>query len=59
VIGRRLIKKGDTQRCQYLIRNTYGADFKYYSADWESDNGNIWIDADHLLANSYGLSYLR
>ena len=60
IIGRRQQAiDGGVVRCQYLIRNSWGLKTKKYSHDWQIDKGNIWVDADALIANAYGVSYLE
>ncbi len=49
VIGRR---PGPEGRCQLLIRNTWG-DSCNVDSKWQCENGNIWIDQDALMKNTY------
>ena len=60
VIGRREQKlAGGAVRCQLLIRNSWGVHSSKYSKDWDIEDGNIWVDSDTLIANTYGVSYLE
>ena len=57
IIGKRTNRK--TQKCQFLIQNSWGTDCDSYSNDWQCKEGKIWIDADALSRNSDDYSYLR
>lgn len=60
VIGRRKDPK-DANRCQYLIRNSWGNGCGSYHSDWECDAamGSVWIDADTLGQATHDLQTLR
>jgi hypothetical protein len=60
IMGRRKDKSG---KCQYLLRNTWGAGCGLHP-DWEcdkdskgEDDGNFWIDSDVLLKASTNIDY--
>ena len=44
---------------QYLIRNSWGNDTSSYSPAWETDKGNVWVNADDLLENIDSVTYLE
>lgn len=44
---------------QYLVRNTWGKSKDSYHPGWESEEGNIWVNADDLLENIDSVSYLE
>jgi hypothetical protein len=50
LIGRRqhpVTLNGRTRnKCQYLIRNSWGTSCNRYHPDWDCEGGNIWVDAD-------------
>ncbi len=51
-----------SNKCQVLIRNSWGTDCSKYHADWSQkkncEGGSVWIDADVLDQNLYGASYI-
>lgn len=49
IIGRRRDPK-DRNRCQFLIRNSWGRSCSSYHPDWdcEASRGSVWVDADVL-----------
>ncbi len=49
IIGQR--RNPRTDRCEFLIRNSWGVDAQY-SSDWEKSNGNVWVDGNDLINNS-------
>ena len=55
VVGKRQ-KNGS---CQFLIRNSWGTDCDSYAKTWECQNGQIWVDADALLENTYELQFVK
>jgi hypothetical protein len=60
VIGRRPNPQ-DSGKCQFLVRNTLHSKCKNYkSAGWTDcdENGDVWIDAAALSANTYRASYI-
>ncbi len=46
IIGR----KGDSNGCQYLIRNSWGESYKY---PWPSSKGDVWVTEYQLKRNLY------
>jgi len=54
VIGRKMING----KCHFKIRNSYGDD-EHIGLPWESDKGNIWLEADALTNNMGSLTYLE
>ncbi len=36
---------------QFLVRNSWGTGCYGYSADWDCENGNLWLDAEVLARN--------
>ena len=42
--------------CQYLIRNSWGVNARY---DWDSSNGDVWVDEFALKANIYQAQVVR
>ena len=57
VTGKRI--HSETGRLEFLIHNSWGHGCKRYSSDWECRRGKIWIDAQVLAENTYGLMGLR
>lgn len=49
VIGKRADSSG---KCQYLIRNSWGASYKY---PWETSQGDVWISESAMMMNVYKL----
>jgi hypothetical protein len=48
-----------TQKCQLLIRNSWGPSFGA-SADWElAPNGSVWVDAQNLAYSTYSTFSFR
>lgn len=60
IIGRRR-DPTNTNRCQYLIRNSWGNGCGAYHSDWECDGpkGSVWIDAETLGRATHDLQTLR
>ena len=57
IIGQR--KNKSTGKCEFLLRNSWGKNTQnYVHKDWEDDEGNHWIDASHLMKNTFGVKYL-
>lgn len=44
---------------QYLVRNSWGKSKNSYHQGWESEEGNIWVNANDLLENIDSVSYLE
>ncbi|OFZ53071.1 MAG: hypothetical protein A2428_04245 [Bdellovibrionales bacterium RIFOXYC1_FULL_54_43] len=53
VIGRRTIGSGNSSRCEYLIRNSYGEKCSRDEPGRTCDRGDYWIDAEVLEKNIY------
>lgn len=53
VIGQRLDRK--TNRCEFLVRNSWGSKVGDYSKPWKEEvgKGNVWIDAEVLARNTF------
>jgi len=45
-------------RLEFLIHNSWGGSCSRYSPDWECEGGRIWVDAEELAENTYGLMWL-
>jgi hypothetical protein len=45
-------------RCQFLIRNSYGAGCDRYDPTYECDQGQIWMDEQLLYPNMTSIVYL-
>lgn len=56
LIGRRFNAK--TQKCQLLIKNSWGKDMSGISKDWDTEEGKIWIDEDAFARNIISFSFL-
>ncbi len=52
VIGSRKNRK--TNKCELLIRNSWGETCSPYSKDWECEKGQIWVDEETI---DYNLKY--
>ncbi|MBS1961323.1 MAG: hypothetical protein JST04_03830 [Bdellovibrionales bacterium] len=46
-------------RCQFLIRDTDGGKTDRISPDWETDRGDVWLDAETLMSSTYVLEWLE
>lgn len=59
VIGRRPDPKNQ-DRCQYLIRNTWGKSCSY-NKDWncEAERGSVWVDGDTLSRATHELQTIE
>ncbi|MEK6579159.1 MAG: hypothetical protein AABZ55_08025 [Bdellovibrionota bacterium] len=53
IIGRR--KNPKTKFCQFLVRLSWGKDPTGYAKEWTFTNGNLWVDAEDLSENIFGL----
>jgi hypothetical protein len=49
VIGKRSDTNG---QCQYLIRNSWGAGYKY---PWETSEGDVWVNEKALMSNVFSI----
>lgn len=57
IVGRRFnINKN---RCEYLIRNSYGSSCEKYDPRVECDHGNLWMDKAVIQKHMYDLVYLE
>jgi len=56
IIGRKWNAK--TNKCQLLVRNSWGTSCNSYADDWDCEKGNIWVDEEDLGANIYEVKYL-
>ncbi len=56
LVGRRFNRSKN--QCEYLVRNTWGVDYKKYHSDYDSEQGHIWIPRDLFKTNLYGFAYL-
>ena len=56
ISGKRIHPTGG--QLQFLIHNSWGTGCDY-SADWQCENGKIWVDADALARNTYGVMQLE
>lgn len=56
VIGRKW--NSVTNKCQLLIRNSWGTSCNSYHSDWDCDNGNIWVNQEDLGENIYEVQHL-
>ena len=54
IVGRRYNES--KQRCEYLVRGTWGKSGSYGS--WESEGGNFWLPRWALMMSLYGVNYL-
>jgi hypothetical protein len=50
-------KKEEGGECSYLVRNSWGAQFRNY--DWPTDRGDIWISESALRDNVFGVSTVQ
>ena len=59
IIARR--RHPTTQRCQLLLRNSWGRSCNWYSAPWNNDceGGNVWMDAEVVMQNTFSFNYLH
>lgn len=59
IIGRRWNEKD--QRCQYLLRNSWGTDCEQYGkfANIECKDGNIWVYEDELDGHTYNTAVFK
>ena len=59
VVGRR--RNSITNRCEYLIRNSWGKSCYGYSKDWtcEKERGTVWVDSEKLSENIYDLQMIH
>jgi hypothetical protein len=54
VVGRRPGARGG---CEYLVRNTWGTSCNQYA--YPCQRGEIWVPANELFENTYGVSWLE
>ena len=59
IVGRRHSSENNT--CQYLIRNSWGADCSIYPAPYneQCEEGNIWVDEDVLGDAILGIQFIK
>ena len=56
VTGKRI--SPETGRLEFLVHNSWGKGCKRYAPEWECLLGKIWVDAEALARNTYGLMWL-
>ncbi len=50
IVGRRF--NMEKNRCEYLVRNTYGTNCEYYNKDYECMGGQVWIPREVMAAST-------
>jgi hypothetical protein len=57
IIGRRF--NVDNNKCEYLIRNSWGSSCERYRPNLTCEEGNIWVDETTLKKNIILVTYLK
>ena len=57
IIGRRF--NPDNQKCEYLIRNSWGTSCERYRPQFTCEAGNIWVDQNSLKKSLILVTYLQ
>lgn len=56
IIGRRLTGAG---QCQFLVRNSWGQNYHYPAGITTDEDGDIWLDEEDLLRNTWAVTSLN
>lgn len=57
IVGRRWNRQ--TNKCEFLIRNSWGTSCSGYRSGFDCDNGNLWVPRDILEENVSYLNYIK
>jgi hypothetical protein len=57
LVGRRLNPK--TQQCEYLLKNSYGKDWRHETLEFEAADGYAWIPKSRIIEATRDASYIK
>ncbi|WP_413291270.1 hypothetical protein [Bdellovibrio sp. HCB337] len=57
LVGRRMNTK--TGQCEYLLKNSYGKEWRPESPEFEADGGHAWIPKSRMIEATRNASYIK